>query len=77
MQNARSREEDLRAVADGAVGNARVNQADTTYYDVGTSGETIFSTARRNYLAASSVADHGLAVCKCRGDAECHCDNLL
>jgi hypothetical protein len=60
MQNARSREEDLRAVADGAVGSARVNQADTTYYDVGTSDETIFSTARRNYLAASSVADHGL-----------------
>ena len=60
MRNARSREEDLRAVADGAVGSARVNQADTTYYDVGTSDETIFSTARRNYLAASSVADHGL-----------------
>ena len=61
MQNARSREEDLSAVADGAVGSARVNQAGTTYYDVGTSDESIFATARRNYLSASSVVDHGLS----------------
>ena len=60
MRNARSRDVDLVAVADGAAGNARVNQDGTTFYDVGTYNETEFSTARRNYLSVSSSIDRGL-----------------
>ena len=60
MRNARSRAVDLVAVADGAIGNARVNQDGTTFYDVGTYNETVFSTARRNYLSVSSSIDRGL-----------------
>jgi hypothetical protein len=60
MRNARSRAEDLAAVSDGAVGSARVNQDGTTFYDVGTYDSAVLATARRNYLTASSAADHGL-----------------
>ena len=60
MRNARSRAEDLTAVADGAVGCARVNQDGTTFYDVGTYDADILSTARRNYLSVPKGVDHGL-----------------
>ena len=60
VKNARSRAEDLVAVADGAIGAGRVNQDGTTFYDVGTYDAEILATARRNYLSASSDIDNGL-----------------
>ena len=51
MQNARAHlDRDLVAVADGAVGAARVNQAGTTYYDIEETPNG--SDNRRNYLSA-------------------------
>ena len=60
MQNGRARAEDLVAVADGAVGFARVNQDGSTYYDVGSYDSEIFATARRNYLSVGSGIDDGI-----------------
>ena len=49
VQNARAKPVDLVAVADGAVGAARVNQASTTYYD---REDPWGPDNRRNYLSA-------------------------
>ena len=49
VQNARAKPEDLVAVADGAVGAARVNQARTTFYDL---DDHWGADNRRNYLSA-------------------------
>lgn len=57
VQNARARAADLVAVADGAVGAARVNQASTTYYD---REDPCGAENRRNYLSASVGQDAGL-----------------